>query len=101
VDVNNFDLAGDPAASGNTDLGSRVSVSAGMDVDSGRLYLMKLRSEWWDEDCKKMEAANEKIAEGIRGGAIGGGGPGDHSRKYLKEGQELFIPASERKFKKR
>ena len=42
VEVTNLDLAGDRGASGNSDLGSRVSVSAGDSSDSGRLVLMKL-----------------------------------------------------------
>lgn len=99
VEVNNMDLAGDMGASGNTDLGSRVSISAGTDVDSGRLYLMKIRQEWRDQDLERMEQANEVIAAGIRGGTIGANGPGDQSNKYLKRGQELFIPRNKRKFK--
>jgi len=96
VDLNNFDLAGDAGTSGNTDLGSRVSVAAGADVDSGRLYLMKLPEEWWNEDCKRMEEANEKIAAGIRGGNIGDEGEDHKKHKYLKEGQKLFIPRDKR-----
>lgn len=98
VDLTNLDIAGDRGTSGNTDLGSRVSISAGDSDDSGRLVLMKLRNEWWNQDCERMEQENEKIAARIRGGNIGDGSE-DHSKhKYLKDGQELFIPRNKRRF---
>ena len=101
VDLTNLDIAGDRGASGNADMGSGVSVAAGESVESGRLILMKLRNDWWDADCKRIEAENEKIAAGLRGGTIGMEGPGDQSNRYnkLKEGQELFIPRNKRRFK--
>jgi len=72
VDVNNFDLAGDPEDSGNTDLGSRVSIVAGSAGDNEkdnalRLYLMKLPNEYWEEDQKLIADRNEQIAAGLRG----------------------------------
>ena len=96
VDINNFDIAGDPGMSGSSDLGSRISVAAGTDVDSGRLYLMKLPEAFWNEDCKKMEEANEAIAASIRGGNIGDSSADHQTHKYLKEGQKLFYPQNKR-----
>lgn len=100
VELNNTDLAGDRSMSGNTDLGSRVSVSAGDAEDSGRLVLMKIRQEWWDKDCAKIEEENEKIAASIRGGNVGDSSADHQAHKYLKEGQELFIPRNKRRFKR-
>src|SRR5215467_14955242 len=49
VKVNNFDLGGDAKVSGNTDLGSRVSITSGADTDPNgnpnRLYLMEIPEE--------------------------------------------------------
>jgi len=98
VDLTNVDLAGDRGASGNSDLGSRVSLPAGDSVESGRLVLMKIRNEWWNQDCERMEQENEKIAARIRGGNIGDSSADHVSHKYLKEGQELFIPRKKRRF---
>jgi hypothetical protein len=72
IDLNNFDLAGDPEDTGNTDLGSRVSIVAGQGGDSDadkalRLYLMKLPLEFWEEDQKLIGDRNEQIAAGLRG----------------------------------
>jgi hypothetical protein len=104
VDLANFGLADDASNSGNTDLGSRVSQFAGGMVegtsDPQRLYLMKLPQE----DCAALEATNEKIAAALRGGQTGPGGAGaapqetagDRGKRYLKTGQDLFIPKSRR-----
>ena len=108
VDLANFGLADDASNSGNTDLGSRVSQFAGGMVegtsDPQRLYLMKLPQDLRDEDCAALEATNEKIAAALRGGQTGPSGvgaapqetPGDRGKRYLKAGQDLFIPKSRR-----
>lgn len=64
-----------------------------------RLYLMKLRQEWRDKDVQKLEEINERVAAAIRGGRpapgqVGAPGetPTDQLQRYLKKGQDLFIP---------
>lgn len=103
VDLANFGLADDASRSGNTDLGSRVSSFAGGLVEGTaepqRLYLMKLPKELRDEDVAALEAVNERIAAALRGGQnpsnVSGGPeetPGDRTKRYLKQGQDLFYP---------
>lgn len=73
VMLNSTTLAGDVGVSGNTDLGSRVSVHAGTDEGGKgiRLYLMKLKHEWWEKDAALREEVSERIAETMRGGRTG------------------------------
>jgi hypothetical protein len=74
VRVNAVGLGGDSAQSGNTDLGSRVSVVAGgigADSQPNRLILMKIKQEWYEEDQQVTEARSDKVAMALRGGAIG------------------------------
>ncbi len=104
VDVPNLNVAGDASASGSSDMGSRISVIAG-GLDEGtaepqRLYLMKIPQELRDEDVQRIEAANERIAAALRGGqtpgttnaSAPGETPQDKLKRYLKNGQDLFIP---------
>ena len=98
MELNNFDLGGDTVTSGNTDMGSGVSVVSGEDVGPGqqpnRLVLMKIREEWWEESQKILEDRNDQIAEAIRGGAVGANSPGarptDASQRYTRGTENLF-----------
>jgi len=85
VDLNNLDLGGTSAASGNTDMGSRVSVISGEDLGSdgqpGRLYLMKIRNEYWEEGQKVLEDRNDEIAAALRGGKVGAGMAGGETER--------------------
>jgi hypothetical protein len=102
ANLTNAGVANDAATSGSTDLGSRVSVIAGGLVEGTmepqRLYLMKIRQEWRDKDAAELEKVNERVAAAIRGGqpAPGQTVPGetgqDRLSRYLKKGQDLFIP---------
>lgn len=88
VKVNNSrGFADDAEESGSTDMGSRVTVVAGGDTDSGgqsiRLVLMKLREEWWQEDQKKLEARSDELAQALRAGNRLPGDDGDGSNRYL------------------
>lgn len=61
-------LANDKSLSGNTDLGTRVSMVGSLSGPSGgpeRAYLMKLRQEWRDEDRKTIDDRNAAILGGI------------------------------------
>jgi hypothetical protein len=75
VNVYNSGLANDMESNGSTDLGTRVSLSAGSDVGQDgqpeRLYLMKLKQEFWEEDQKVLADKNEEKAAALRGEAAG------------------------------
>lgn len=52
-------------ASGNTDLGSRVSVGTTGPDGGERLYLMKIKLEWFHEDQLAIHHKNKSILESI------------------------------------
>lgn len=88
VDIANFDLGGESAASGNTSLGSHVSVVSGDEVGRDgqpvQLVLMKLPQELWLQDQVAVEDRNEQVAKSLRGGDVGlAGNPGDPSQRYV------------------
>lgn len=74
VALNYRGIGDDPTEGGNTDMGSLVSVVAGGDVDRGgnavRLVLMKLRSEWWDDDQRALEKSSDALIEALKAGRI-------------------------------
>lgn len=96
VEVNNQAVADDPSVSGNTDLGSNISVLAGgvsqETRQSQRLYLMKLPQEWWQKDQAARDEVNEGVARTMRAGMTGAENDPEKAMRYLKEGQEMFIP---------
>ena len=72
VHLNNVSFAGDVNQSGSTDLGNRVSVSAGAtgsDQASAKLYLMKLREEWYAEDNEIRAERQRGIVANLTAGA--------------------------------
>jgi len=89
--INPVGLGGDSAVSGNTDMGSRVSVVSGQEIGKDgqptRLVLMKIRQEWWDEDQLLVEARNTKVRDSLLGGMIGAeqDRPGDSQHRYVDE----------------
>ena len=91
IKINNVSLGGDSAISGNTDLGSRVSVVSGQEVGKDgqptRLILMKIKQEWWNEDQAQVEARNTKVRNALLGGMIGSekDGPGDSRQRYVDQ----------------
>lgn len=100
--INNVSLGGDSTASGNTDMGSRVSVVSGSEVDAHnqpvRLILMKIKQEWYDEDRKLIENRNEQVAAALRGGLLGSeqDAAGDTNLRYIDKAKtkipDLFMP---------
>lgn len=68
--AHNFDVAGDASASGNSDMGSRISVLSGNEQDANgrpvRLILMKLPQEWRDADMKVQAAKADATVEALR-----------------------------------
>ena len=97
VDVMNAGLADPKSAVGSTDLGENISIISGDGVPEGqdepdRLYLMKLPKEWWEKDQKTLLERNESIAATLRGGLAGAEDDPEKAKRYLKSGQDLFIP---------
>lgn len=94
VEIEQTGIANDKAVSGSTDLGSRISVSAGAsgDEEEERLYLMKLPMDLHLADMKAKTARNEEIAVQLRAGQLGAEGDPDKNHRYMKAGQELFYP---------
>lgn len=106
VELNNFDLGGDAKESGNTDMGSRVSVISGDGVDAtgqpGRLYLMECPDEIYEYSRSLIDDRNDSIAEALRGGQIGAGNDGETShdvnQRYVKgKVPDLFNPNKSRR----
>ena len=87
--INSVSLGSVSTASGNTDMGSRVSVVSGTEVGRDgqplRLILMKIKQEWWEEDQKLIENRNEQVASAIRGGRVGAESDiaGDSQHRYV------------------
>jgi hypothetical protein len=69
VRVNNFDLGGSKDNSGNTDLGTRVSIEAG--EDDGRLYLMKIPQELYDYAQKLLGREVDSVVDALTSGKVG------------------------------
>lgn len=93
VNLNNFDLGGDASKSGNTDMGTRVSVLASRsgtgevsaDGQPLRLYLMKLKEEWAREDQQALDERSAATVRALTGGAIGADKDAatDRSKRYV------------------
>lgn len=82
-------LGGTSTASGNTDMGSRVSVVSGSELGNDgqpvRLVLMKIQQDWYEEDQKLVDDRNAAVADSLTGGMLGASqdAPGDTARRYL------------------
>jgi hypothetical protein len=89
VPVNQRNVGTDTEISGNTDLGSHVSISAGIGADGRpeRLVLMKLPEDLWVEDRAAIDGRHASIMSGIfRGETILGtekDKPGDEGTRYV------------------
>lgn len=94
VEVNSVGLANDYLGDGNTDLGSRVSVSAGEGEGTGAmLYLMKIKKELWEEDELGVAEQHEQIAAQLRGDKGFSRGGDDTSHRYSRgENRNMFTP---------
>jgi len=85
--VNSVGLGTQSAISGNTDMGSLVSVIAGgvgADNQPTRLVLMKLKQEYWEEDQKKVEQKNDQVVAALNGGQVGGAEARDGSELNMR-----------------
>jgi hypothetical protein len=94
VEVVQTGIATGAGVNGSTDLGTRISVSAGAsgDDEEERLYLMKLPIELHEKGMAQKTARNEEIAVQLRSGMAGAEGDPDRNKRYMKEGQKLFYP---------
>lgn len=97
VDVMNTGLADTKSEVGSTDLGENISIISGDSIPEGqdepdRLYLMKIPREWWEKDQKALLDRNESIAATLRSGLAGAENDPEKAKRYLKSGQDLFIP---------
>ncbi len=79
--INSRVLGGNITKTGNTDMGSRVSISAGdgseADGQPSRLYLMKIKQALWEEDQATLTGEGshlENIRRGLAGGMLGAEG---------------------------
>ncbi len=99
--VSNVSLGGDASRSGSTDLGTRVSVLAGDEVGPDgqpiRLYLMKIREEWHQEDLLAQGEHSERLRATLMAGKMGAEqdkNASDTSARYV--GQQtthnMFVP---------
>lgn len=88
VHLNQTNEANSADISGNTDLGSRISVIGDRMGEYGRperLVLMKIPEEWWREDRALLDNENASIIQSIFGGQIlGTERGGDHSQSYVR-----------------
>lgn len=106
IHVNNLQLGGDAATSGTTDLGTRVSTlasigSSGETDGSGqplRLYLMKIKEDWYLEDQRILEQRNDSIAAALTAGMTGSqnDAAGDAQHRYVDKSRtkipDMFKP---------
>ena len=89
VRPNNVSLGGTSAVTGNQDLGTRVSVVSGQEVGKdgqpARLVLMKLKTEWAEEDRKLLEDRNTLVRDSLIGGMLGAerDASGDRQHRYV------------------
>lgn len=97
VELNHPGLADSYDKDGNSDMGTRVSVPSGGDADvessGGRLYLMKIKKELWNEDQQLIEDRHEKLAAQLRGDKGIAEAGMDTSNRYSRgESRNLFQP---------
>lgn len=103
VEIKNTDLGGDALESGNTDMGTRVSVISGDGADAsgqpGRLYLMECPQEFYEYSRGLIQDTNDSIAATLRGGNVGAekDAASDRDKRYMKgAAPDLFTPKSRR-----
>jgi len=111
IQLNNVSLGGDAKKDGNSDLGDRVSVVEGSEIDGGgqavRMYLMKQKLEHYKEDAELSQKRNDSIADALtaayRQGSVGGAAPGerpeDQAARYVDKARSKVPDLFRRKVK--
>lgn len=92
VQLNNMGLASDMTVDGNTDLGTRISIHGGV-TDNGsseRMYLMKIKKEWYNKDMDLREQSADRIVQTLKTGSIGADHARDPAQRYAKGVENLF-----------
>jgi hypothetical protein len=86
--VNSFSLGTASDLSGNSDLGTRVSVVVGKNEDGSplRAYLMKIKEEWFQEDQAVGQERVNAVDQQIRRGQVGADkeGAADRVQRYVR-----------------
>jgi hypothetical protein len=86
--VNDAGLGGTSTRTGNTDMGTRVTVAAGNELGRDgqpvRLVLMKIKQEWYEEDQKLVEKRNDQVVDSLLGGRQDSGGA-DSTNRYVDQ----------------
>ena len=92
--TNSRSLGSDTTLDGNNDLGSRVSIHGGTDErgSSQRLYLMKIKQDWFEKDRQAQAAVSEAIVATLKRGMVGADKdvPGDASKRYVRGVENIF-----------
>lgn len=89
ANINNTSLGGTSTRTGNTDMGSRVSVLSGTEIGQDgqpvRLILMKIKQEWYEEDQTLVQARNNQVIDTLTRGVAGAerDAPGDTKQRYV------------------
>ncbi len=102
VRVNSVGLGSDTTKSGNTDLGSMVSVVGGGVDDKGnpgRLILMKLKQELWEQDQRALDDRSAQFVSTVSNGMVGAENPsaGDTSQRYVDKAKTALPDFFKRK----
>lgn len=91
-------IGSDATLDGNNDLGTRVCVHGGTDERGGsqKLYLMKIKKEWYDKDRQVQAAASEAIVATLKRGMVGAekDAAGDTSKRYTRGAENMFTRKS-------
>ena len=94
VRINNFGVAADLSQGGSSDLGTRISVHGGVaeNGSSERLYLMKIKKEWYDKDMALREEASDRTVSSLKQGTLGADREimANASKRYAKNTDNLF-----------
>lgn len=80
-------LGGPPEESGNSDLGSRVSIAAGGYTDGGqaqRLFLMECPLSLYERAQAMLQKVNDGTVEALSAGQTGRHSPQDRGNTYVK-----------------
>lgn len=86
MEVNDRGIGGTSTRTGNTDMGSNVSIVAGKEMVNGqpaRLILMKIRQELFEEDQLLQEKQHDRVRSALLGGIVDAGQGGDASNRYV------------------
>jgi hypothetical protein len=97
VELNQRNPGTDTETTGNTDLGARVSITAGI-AENGkpeRLYLMKLEEEYWLADKLAIDTRNAQVMGSIFRGEkiLDSDRAKDTSNRYVDQERTSFRPA--------